>query len=82
MHVQLDNGWKHDFRLMRREGQTDATVAEIYDVLVRAIDRTTMLDEPVRASIRKRLFDEIFVEHGLTAEQKLPLPYPSLGPKT
>jgi uncharacterized protein DUF4157 len=81
VHAALDGHWKAWAIRQRQAGRTEVSTAELYNVMLEAIDRTPGLTARVKGALSFRLQQELFKDLGLGSADKLPLPYPNVAPK-
>jgi hypothetical protein len=74
-HTVFDQAWQRGFEQIRREtGRTRTTAGEMYEVLARAARQSGAFSPAEAESMVAYIRDDIFVTHGLSETQDLPMP--------
>jgi hypothetical protein len=73
-HTAMDQPWKDAFRALRKGGTREETGKWVFDQIADGINNTPGLSAADKASRIARLTDEMFVELGLGASTKYPVP--------
>lgn len=73
-HRAFDRMWKDDFNELRRQGRTDVTTQEVFDIVSRAIDESGSFEPGIAESMKHHLQDELFNQMGLSNDSLLRLP--------